>query len=121
MANKQNTDYYYQANYIYEIKDNYVVQSKNKIIFSDDFVIDKFNNVHRDFNIVDNEIIALKANYKYEKFVSATKLDGKVFLLNALECEALVGLYYSNDGINFFLGSGNNIAGGTFKLYGLIK
>ena len=27
----------------------------------------------------------------------------------------------TNDGINFFLASGNNIAGGTFKLYGLIK
>jgi len=27
----------------------------------------------------------------------------------------------TNDGINFFLASGNNIAGGTFKLYGLVK
>jgi hypothetical protein len=27
----------------------------------------------------------------------------------------------TNDGINFFLASGNNIAGGTFKLYGIVK
>ena len=27
----------------------------------------------------------------------------------------------TNDGINFFLASGNNIAGGVFKLYGLVK
>lgn len=27
----------------------------------------------------------------------------------------------ANDGINFFLASGNNIAGGTFKLYGHLK
>ena len=27
----------------------------------------------------------------------------------------------TNDGINFFLASGNNIAGGIFKLYGLVK
>ena len=27
----------------------------------------------------------------------------------------------TNDGINFFLASGNNITAGTFKLYGLVK
>ena len=27
----------------------------------------------------------------------------------------------TNDGINFFLASGNNIAGGKFQLFGLVK
>lgn len=100
-ANRQNTDFYYHANYIYEIKENYIVQDKKKIIFSDDYIIDKFNDVHRDFNIVNNEKVIHKAKYKYEEIISAMKLDEKVFIINRVECDAIIGLYYSNDGINF--------------------
>lgn len=102
LANRNNTDFYYQANYIYEIKKNYIVQDKKKIIFSDDYVIDKFKDIHRNFNIVSNEKIVQELNdYKYEELITATKLDNKVFFINRIHCDTMLGLYYSEDGINF--------------------
>ena len=42
--------------------------------FSDDYIIDKFNDVHRNFNIVNNEKVIHKAKYKYEEIESRIKL-----------------------------------------------
>ncbi len=102
-------DYIYHLNYIKRIKFHNDIIDSSLILFVDDYAIDKFSNVYRDFEVVNKDpVITLRTDQKNDgpdlyvlnTFVIKQPIP-KLMLYYWFNGKCLISVYESTDGINF--------------------